>query len=458
VIPGVGLTRTLPPVLPPNFLSRKSILADIAIDRAGLTLISAPTGFGKSSIVADYLANSPYPVVWYTASESDGTAELNTHILQAIRNVEPGFAPWLSGSEEISSHDFLAKILAEVAGIPKHFIVVVDNNRTSIVGDENTVNRFLDLMPTNVHAIAIRRSTQAATYSRLTSFQNFKVFGVNELKFSSSEVQQISKMYGLPESDTKTQALLESAQGWPAAVNLIANNLSRGVKIESALDVSNFSTEPLNLMVAELLKSLEEEDRSTLELLSVFDDFSTEAAELVLGDKFSLAKINNFATEALFLIHTADPVNKFALNPLIRSSLKMQSKLVNAYRATGQRVLVLPEPPVDQVLGMLLYSKLNAICEGKIVVTDVEIASIHGDGVVFLHGQDEILPIFHQPGWWQSIGPNWEEPSKGKRKTEKIISLGRMPEWTDLDLDWVAHDEEIEGSVVFVDFQRNDKE
>ena len=67
VIPGVGLTRTLPPVLPPNFLSRKSILADIAIDRAGLTLITAPTGFGKSSIVAEYLANSPYPVVWYTA-------------------------------------------------------------------------------------------------------------------------------------------------------------------------------------------------------------------------------------------------------------------------------------------------------------------------------------------------------------------------------------------------------
>ena len=256
VIPGVGLTRTLPPVLPPNFLSRKSILADIAIDRAGLTLITAPTGFGKSSIVAEYLANSPYPVVWYTASESDGTAELNAHILQAIRNVEPGFAPWFSGSEEISSHDFLAKILAEVAVIPKHFIVVVDNNRTSIAGDENTVNRFLDLMPTNVHAIAIRRSTLAASYSRLTSFQNFKVFGVNELKFSSSEVEQISKMYGLPESDTKTRALLESAQGWPAAVNLIASNLSRGVKIESALDVCNFSTEPLNLMVAELLKSL----------------------------------------------------------------------------------------------------------------------------------------------------------------------------------------------------------
>ena len=217
--------------------------------------------------------------------------------------------------------------MAEVAVIPKHFIVVIDNNRTSIAGDENTVNRFLDLMPTNVHAIAIRRSTLAASYSRLTSFQNFKVFGVNELKFSPSEVEQISKMYGLPENNTKTQALLESAQGWPAAVNLIANNLSRGVKIQSALDVSNFSTEPLNLMVAELLKSLEEDDRSTLELLSVFEDFSTEAAELVLGDKFSLAKINNFATEALFLIHTADPVNKFALNPLIRSSLKMQSKL-----------------------------------------------------------------------------------------------------------------------------------
>ena len=327
MISGVGLSRTLPPVLPPNFLSRKSILAEVALDRAGLTLISAPAGFGKSSLVAELLTNINFPVIWYTAVESDGTAELNAHLLQAIRNIEPNFANWFTGSEDLSSHETLSKIFAELAQSQRHYVIVVDNNRTSIAGDEKTSIRFLDLLPPNVHAIAIRRSTPATNYSRFTNFPNFKAYGVNELKLSKNEIEQIAQMYGLSTEVDIVRELLDSAQGWPAAVNLIASNLSRGVKSESVRDLSNFSTEPLNLIVAELLSSLEPDDRAMLEILAVFEEFSVEAAEQVLGDKFSLAKINNFATEALFLINTSDPLNKFALNPLIRMPLQLQSKL-----------------------------------------------------------------------------------------------------------------------------------
>jgi ATP/maltotriose-dependent transcriptional regulator MalT len=327
VIPGVGLSRTLPPVLPPNFLSRKSILADIAIDRAGLTVISAPAGFGKSSLVAEFLSNSKHSIIWYTTSESDGTTELNAHLLQAIRNVEPNFAQWFSGSENLSSLEFLTKLFSELANIDKHFVLVVDNNRTEIDGDENTVNKILNLLPPNVHAIAIRRATPATSYSSLSSFPNFRIFGVNELKLSKEEISKISHMYGISESDQNAKALLESAQGWPAAVNLIASNLNRGAEGKSVEDIGSYSLEPLNLIVVELLKSLAPQDRNMLERLSLFEEFSAEAAEFILEENFSLTKINNFATEALFLIHTADPLNKFAINPLIRKALQQNSKL-----------------------------------------------------------------------------------------------------------------------------------
>jgi len=325
VIAGVGLSRTLTPVLPPNFLSRKSILSEIAIERAGLTLISAPAGFGKSSLVADYVSDLEYPVIWYTASESDSTRELNSHLLQAVRNVEPDFAPWFSLSEEISSHNFLARMMGDLALIDKHFVLVVDNNRTEIPGDDNTANRFLDLMPPNIHAIAIRRNTPAANYSRLTSFPNFKIFGINEIRFTSDEVEQIAEMHGITRTDKENYAILESARGWPAAVNLIATNISRGTRSNSPIDLSTFTSEPLNLIVAELLRSLDPDDRHFLEVLAIFEEFSLDDAEFLLKDKFSLTKINSLATEGVFLINTADPRYKFAINPLIRTALQRQS-------------------------------------------------------------------------------------------------------------------------------------
>ncbi len=326
VIAGVGISRTLPPVLPPNFLSRKHILEKIAIDRSGLTLISAPSGFGKSTLVAEYLSLCKHPVIWYTASERDGTAEFHAHLIQAIRNVVPKFANWFTGAEDLASPETLAKIFQELGTKENHYLMVFDNNRTFSSSDEEVSNKVLDLLPMNVHAIAIRRATPATDYSNFITYPNYQFFGVNDLKLTSEEVDKLAAMHGIPTDDSASRKVLESAQGWPAAVNLIASNLSRGIKSKSIEEIGSYSAEPLNLIVAELLRSLPAEDRIILEDLAIFEEFSIEAAEIVLQDRFSLTKLNYLATEALFLIYTADPVYKFALNPLVRTSLQLQKK------------------------------------------------------------------------------------------------------------------------------------
>lgn len=265
-------------------------------------------------------------MIWYTASERDGSKEFYTHLIQAIRNVLPDFAAWFTGQEDSHSLELLAKAFAELGIIDNHFVLVFDSNRSTTSGDEILTNQILDLLPQNVHAIAIRRNIPACNYSNLINFPNFRFFGINDLKLTEKEVEQIAKFYGISTDDKDAFKVFDSAQGWPAAVNLIASNISRGVKIKSIQDLGNYSAQPLNLIVSELLRSLEADDRAILETLSVFEEFSLEAAEIALEDLFSVAKLNNFATEALFLIHTSDPVNRFALNPLIRTSLLLQQK------------------------------------------------------------------------------------------------------------------------------------
>jgi ATP/maltotriose-dependent transcriptional regulator MalT len=327
VISGVSLSRTLPPVLPPNYLSRKHLLSDVLIGQQGITLIIAPAGFGKSSLVAEYVADLSFPVAWYTATDSDNTQELNAHLIQAFRNIKPDFAPWYDPTQTTSSHEILAKIMGDISKYDEHFIFVIDNNRNSSASDEATTNRYLDLVAPNIHTIALRRGSPPSSISRLTTLQNFKVFGSAELKLRKSEISALVEMSGLSEEDSRVRKLIESAQGWPAAIHLILTKLKRGIDTDLMADLDDYSSEPINLLVAELLKSLDSEDRAALERVALFEDFSAEAAEVALQDKFSLSRINNFASEALFLIKTADPMNKFALNSLIRKPLQAQSQI-----------------------------------------------------------------------------------------------------------------------------------
>jgi ATP/maltotriose-dependent transcriptional regulator MalT len=325
VIPGVSLSRTLPPVLPPNYLSRKHLLSDVLIEQQGITLITAPAGFGKSSLVAEYVADLSFPIVWYTSTDSDNTQELNAHLIQAFRNVKPDFAPWYDPAQAVSSHEILAKIMADVSKYDEHFIFVIDNNRNTSESDEATTNRYLDLVAPNIHTIALRRGSPPLSISRITTFQNFSLFGSAELKLQNSEISALVEMSGLSEEDPRVRKLIESAQGWPAAIHLLLTKLKRGIDTDSIADLDDYSSEPINLLVAELLKSLDAQDRATLEHLALFEDFSVEAAEIALQDKFSRARINNFASESLFLIKTADPINEFSLNSLIRKPLQAQS-------------------------------------------------------------------------------------------------------------------------------------
>ena len=99
MISAANLSRTLPPVISPNFISRKEILADVEIDQAGITLVVAPTGYGKTSLVAEYITTLEHPVIWLTFNDSDDTKSFNSNFLQAVRNVIPEFGKWFSSSQ-----------------------------------------------------------------------------------------------------------------------------------------------------------------------------------------------------------------------------------------------------------------------------------------------------------------------------------------------------------------------
>ena len=323
VIPGVSLSRTLPPVLPPNFLSRKSILSEVAISHAGLTLIAAPVGYGKTSLVAEYVTSLDLPVIWITFDDGDDAKSFAAHFIQAFRNVYPNFGPWFSVHDEIDLKDFLANVMNDVAKLSDHIIIVFDNNRVRSGDGAPFAETYLKLVPRNVHTIAIRRDIPSQVISRIKSVPNNNIFEKDHLLFSDEEITAIAGIKNISAEKLANLDSLKNVDGWPAAVQLILNNISRGRKSLSNIDSSISSSEQIGILVEDLVSTLSIEERETLEALAVVDEFSTEEARIILQDKFSLTALNQLANESIFIRMTANPDRNYAFNSVVRAGLKM---------------------------------------------------------------------------------------------------------------------------------------
>jgi hypothetical protein len=79
----------------------------------------------------------------------------------------------------------------------------------------------------------------------------------------------------------------------------------------------------------------------------------------------------------------------------------------------GIDITTLPEEPVDQIVGMMLYYKLNAIMEGRMEVTQIELSSSLGDHVCYLHDDEDSAGPFAQDGWWNDASARRKVKSSG---------------------------------------------
>lgn len=137
----------------------------------------------------------------------------------------------------------------------------------------------------------------------------------------------------------------------------------------------------------------------------------------------------------------------------INSALKDKAELMHMM---GMNMTTLPEEPVDQIVGMMLYYKLNAIMEDRIQVVQLDISSTLGDNVWFQHDdEDSSGPFFAADGWWHipTVQHNTVETLDDRDNVVKVIPNA----WIEYGLMWpIAGAAHTSNTVVFGNFSKND--
>ena len=125
-----------------------------------------------------------------------------------------------------------------------------------------------------------------------------------------------------------------------------------------------------------------------------------------------------------------------------------------SFMDVGLNVTTIPGPPADQLIGIMVFHKLNAIMENRIRVVEIEIST--GNGVVYLHNENETSEDLVQSDWWTAIDLTHcdLEPAD----SDKVLSIAHNTVWRDLELDWPTEEVDTKSGnvVVFADFKQTD--
>lgn len=123
----------------------------------------------------------------------------------------------------------------------------------------------------------------------------------------------------------------------------------------------------------------------------------------------------------------------------------------------GLKACPLPEEPYDQIIGIIIFTKLSAILEEKLVLTDIQIASDMCDGVSYLHSMEENLGPFIVKGWWNENNPNVSTTIK-QTKGKKVVKLNKkIQTWEELSMGFNQEKPQVNCSeVLFASFNKKD--
>ena len=320
--PSVDRSRLVPPAIPGTSISRKHLFHLFETDLPGVTVVAAPAGFGKSSLVSQWAQSVERPTVWLSVNPEDSIQSFFAHVLESIRIVFPGLASQFDMEPRSNALHNVKKLAKAVGEIQSVFNFVLDHAASDNPAVADFAQAMIDHLPDNVHLVIIRRVVPSISLARYASLGNLSLITSQDLKFSSEEVSLIAGLNGADIDNDHSRRLLKKCDGWPAAVQMITRNIAKGNQS------SNFALEsgsnPLAVLALETINSLNPENKSKISRLVLLSEFDLETAAIVLGEDFSESYINKLATDGLYMSVSSGSSRIYRFNDIVYEALSQQ--------------------------------------------------------------------------------------------------------------------------------------
>jgi len=203
-----------------------------------LTLISAPAGFGKTTLLTSWIHSDgetlqrspPLPLAaWISLDEGDNEpVRFVSYLVAALRNIQPEVGgstlDILQTPNPPPDEILLVSLINELSEIQNNFMVVLDDDHVVIEERVHSIITFLlENQPPQMHLVISSRSDPPWPYARLRGRGEINEIRVNELRFTPEESSDfLNDVMGLELSPKDISALEDRTEGWIAGLQMAA--------------------------------------------------------------------------------------------------------------------------------------------------------------------------------------------------------------------------------------------
>jgi len=194
-----------------------------------LTLISAPAGFGKTTLVSDWIISCDRPVAWLSLDEGDNDSpRFIAYLVKALQTIKAGtgddLLAALQSPQPLQIETILTTLLNEISTFPKPFLLILDDYHlidSSPV--DQALNFIIEHQPPQMHLVITTREDPSLPLPRLRARCQCTELRTADLRFSPTEAADfLNRVMGLNLSEADIAALDKRTEGWIAGLQLAA--------------------------------------------------------------------------------------------------------------------------------------------------------------------------------------------------------------------------------------------
>jgi LuxR family maltose regulon positive regulatory protein len=344
-----------------------------------MTLLSAPAGFGKTTLVSEWIESlrsqanteeqSEYRVAWLSLDVNDSDpVRFLTYLVATLRQIDDflgeGLIEVIHSPQTPPMEDLLTSLINELVGVPDRIVLVLDDYHLiteSLVDDAITF--LIEHLPPRLHLVLATRIDPQVPLARLRVRDQLTELRATDLRFAPSEAAEfLNRVMGLNLSDKDIMALEARTEGWIAGLQLAA--LSMWGEEDMTGFVQSFTGSHrlvLDYLIEEVLEKQPADVQDFLLQTSLLDRLTGPLCDVLTGQKNGQQILDKLDQANLFIIPLDDQRRWYRYHHLFTDLLRQR------LRQTGQ----------EQV--PLLHHRASTWCEENGFVNEAIEHALHGE-------------------------------------------------------------------------------
>jgi LuxR family maltose regulon positive regulatory protein len=241
-------TKLYIPPPPPKVVDRPRLIARLNEGlRRKLTLIAAPTGFGKTTLVSAWVAGCDPPVAWLSLDAGDSDPQrFLTYVVAALRTIAPHFGEGVLGvlqsPQPPPTDTILTALLNEITTLPDPFVLILDDyHLIEAPAVDQTLTYLLEHLPPPMRLVLATREDPPLPLARLRARDQLTELRAGDLRFTPAEAAGfLNQVMDLDLSAADIAALETRTEGWIAGLQLAALALQGSISLQGQKDAAGF--------------------------------------------------------------------------------------------------------------------------------------------------------------------------------------------------------------------------